>query len=217
MTEEVRQYDHDEVELLLPWHVNNTLGPGDSAGVAEHLTECTVCQESVALLLEVQSAVVRNKASPIVPRPKVGAFLDSIEANISVQQRAPQLSRIFIAAAVTILTLISTLMLTNQDDIIGVPGTFETATSSQSVASMDYVLRIQFEPATSAVDHQRVLQDMQARDITWESEEGTFRVIVQLRAASLEDLDRYTSALAALAEVSTVTVVALQLPMTSHQ
>jgi len=82
---------------------------------------------------------------------------------------------------------------------------------------MDYVLSIQFESGTTPTDRDRVLQDIGARDVSGASEEGSYRVIVQLSTTSLEELDRYTGDLESLPEVISVSVVALQLPMKVEQ
>jgi hypothetical protein len=213
MTDDVRRLDHDEVDLLLPWHVNDTLGAAESDGVAAHVATCTECQENVALLCEVQAAVVRNKAIPIVPQPRVSDLLDSISSDRSLHRRDRNLLKFYAVAATVALMFAATLLLTNRDDTTGVPNTFETATSSQSIASMDYVLNIHFEPLTSREDRQRVLRNIEARNISMGSEDGAYRVIVQLSAVSLEEMDQYTSELASLSEVRSVSVVALQLPV----
>ena len=217
MTKNTHIHDHDEIDLLLPWYVNDTLDPAEHDRVANHVVACAECQESAALLAEVQAAVVRNKATPIVPQPQVNDLLDSLSTANPVRQPDWPQSRTFFAAAAITLLLIATLILTNQDDRQGTPQTFETATSSQDGTSMDYVLRIQFESGTSRTDRDRVLQDIGARDVSGGTDEGSYRVIVQLAAASLEELERYTGELESLPEVISVSVVALQLPMRPQQ
>ena len=213
MTDNRQPYDHDAIDLLLPWYVNDTLNPDEHERVSKHVVTCAECRENVSLLAKVQAAVVRNKATPIVPQPRVDALLESIGMGNPSHHRDRQQSRTFFAAAAVTLLLIATLLLIDQEDRSGIPQRFETATSSQVGASMDYVLTIQFESGTSPADRDRVLQDIGARDISGGDIEGSYRVIVQLSAASLEELDRYTGDLASLAEVSSVAVVALQLPM----
>jgi len=153
----------------------------------------------------------------MVPQPRVNELLDSISADNSLHHRDRQQSRTFFAAAAVALLLIATLIFSNQEDRSGIPQQFETATSSQDGASMDYVLTIQFEPGTSPTDRDRVLQDIGARDVSGGSNEGAYRVVVQLSAGSLEELDRYIGTLESLSEVSSVDVVALQLPMRTQQ
>lgn len=213
MAENMQMHDHDGIDLLLPWYVNDTLEPAEHDRVAKHVITCAICQESASLLSEVQSAVVRNKATPIVPQPRVNDFLDAIDAGTPLRHRDWHQPRILFAGAVATLLLIAALILINQDDLTETPQIFETATSNQQAAAMDYVLSIQFESGTTTADRARVLQDIKARDISGGFEEGAYRVIVQLPAASLEELERYTNDLESMTEIKSVSVVALQLPM----
>ena len=212
-----RTHDHDEIDLLLPWYVNETLDQAEHNGVAQHVATCTECQDNVALLTDVQAAVVRNKATPIVPQPRVDELLESISGDKSKRRPDRQQLMLVSAAAAVTLLLIATLVVTNPDDRSGSPQEFETATSTLDGSTMDYVLSIRFESGTSPTDRDRVLQDIGARDVSGGIDEGSYRVIVQLSAASLEELDRYTGDLQSLPEVSSVSVVALQLPMKADQ
>ena len=216
MSDKRQLHDHDEIDLLLPWYVNHTLEPAEHDRVTRHMNACAECRESVSLLTEIQTAVVRNKATPIVPQPRIDELLDSISTSNPLRRLDRRQSKIFFAAAAVTLLLIATLILNNQEDRSGIPQRFETATSSQDSASMDYVLTIQFESGTSPVDRDRILQDIGARDVSGGSDEGAYRVIVQLSAASLEELDSYTGDLESLSEVRSVAVVALQLPVRSQ-
>jgi len=213
MTDNRQIHDHDAIDLLLPWYVNDTLDATEHDRVAKHLATCGECQESVSLLTDVQAAVVTNKATPMVPQPRVNELLNAISTGNPLRHGDRQQSKIFFAAAAVTLLLVATLILTNPDDRSGIPQQFETATSSQDGASMDYVLSIQFESGTSPTDRVRVLQDIGARDVSGGSNEGSYRVIVQLSAASLEELDRYTGDLESLSEIRSVSVIALQLPV----
>ncbi len=215
---DIRQlHEHDEIDLLLPWYVNDTLEPAEHDRVSKHVATCAECRDNVSLLAEIQAAVVRNKATPIVPQPRIDELLDWISTGNPLRHLDRQQSRTFFAAAAVTLLLIATLILSNQEDRSAIPQRFETATSSQDSASMDYVLTIQFESGTSPADRDRVLQDIGARDVSGGSNEGSYRVIVQLSAASLEELDSYTDDLKSLSEVRSVAVVALQLPVRPQQ
>ncbi len=216
MSDNRQLHDHEEINLLLPWYVNDTLEPAEHDRVTRHVNACAECRESVSLLAEIQAAVVRNKATPIVPQPRIDELLDSINTSNPLRNLDRRQSKIFFAAAAVTLLLIAALILSNQEDRSGIPQQFETATSSQDSASMVYVLTIHFESGTSPVDRDRILQDIGARDVSDGSDEGSYRVIVQLSAASLEELDSYTGDLESLSEVRSVAVVALQLPVRSQ-
>ena len=217
MSDDRQLCDHDAIDLLLPWYVNDTLNPDEHERVSKHVATCAECRENVSLLAKVRAAVVRTKATPIVPQPRIDELLDSISTGNPLRHLDRQQSKILFAAAAVTLLLIATLILSNQEDRSGILQRFETATSSQDSPSMEYVLTIQFESGTSLAGRDRVLQDIGARDVSGGSDEGSYRIIVQLSAASLEELDRYTGDLESLSEVSSVSVVALQLPMRTER
>ncbi|MCI0516223.1 MAG: hypothetical protein L0Y45_00155, partial [Woeseiaceae bacterium] len=120
-------------------------------------------------------------------------------------------------AAAAAITLIGAFFLLNPADRSGVPREFETATSAADGRAMDYVLSIRFSANAARSDRERVLEQIGARDVSRGNAEGSYRVIVQLSAASLEDLERYTGKLESMPEVESASVVALQLPMRSDQ
>lgn len=217
MNEMSQTHEHEEVDLLLPWFVNDTLDPAEHDRVANHVAACVACQESVALLTDVQAAVIRNKATPIVPQPRVDELLESLNSGNSTPRADRRQLQTFVAAAAVTLLLIATLIITNPGDGLDDPQLFETATSTQAGTSMDYVLRIQFASGISQTARDEVLQDIGARDVSGSIDEGSYRVIVHLPAASLEELDRYTGSLESLPEVYSVSVIALQLPVNQDQ
>lgn len=209
--------EHEEIDLLLPWYVNETLDPGEHDRVALHVASCIECQETVSTLTEMQAAVVKNKATPIVPRPRVDDLLESISSRRILHRLDRRQATTFVAAAAATLILVVTLLIAIPDSPTGISTEFETATSNRGAISMEYVLRIQFRVNSSEAERIRILQDIGARDISGGSAEGSYRAIVQLSAASLEELERYTDSLESLSEVASVEVVALQLPMKTKQ
>jgi len=217
MSEKMQMQHHHEIELLLPWYVNGTLEPAERDRVAEHIDDCEKCHDSVRLLTDVQSAVLRNKATPMVPLPAVNKLLDSIDAKSSSRHRDWRRPQVMFAAALAASVLIIVVIFSFQDESPPAPKIFETATSVQSAAAMDYVLNIQFESGTSATAHQQVLNDIAAQDISAGVDELSYRVVVRVPAASLEELERYTSDLEAMPAIKAVEVVALQLPVSPRQ
>ncbi|MCI0516630.1 MAG: hypothetical protein L0Y45_02235, partial [Woeseiaceae bacterium] len=98
MIEENFTQDHDDIELLLPWYVNESLDTRDHGRVAGHISVCAECRQSVALLTEVQDAVLRNKSTPIVPRPRINDLVDAIESRESYRRLYGRRPRTLIAA-----------------------------------------------------------------------------------------------------------------------
>ncbi len=58
---------HPEIEKLLPWYVNGTLGEGERRAVADHLCECAQCTGELRALEELQVAV--RDAAQRAPEP----------------------------------------------------------------------------------------------------------------------------------------------------
>jgi anti-sigma factor RsiW len=38
---------HEQAQMLLPWHVNGSLEPGEAALVEAHLAECAECRATL--------------------------------------------------------------------------------------------------------------------------------------------------------------------------
>jgi hypothetical protein len=57
---------HDDIQGLLPWWANGTLGPEEVRRVEAHLEECSTCRQDVELLMELQETL---EEAPAVRRP----------------------------------------------------------------------------------------------------------------------------------------------------
>ncbi len=217
MSEKLHNREHDEIALLLPWYVNNSLSAVEHECVAQHIADCDACQENVSVLSAVQTNLRHQIPTPIVPEPRVGDLLDKLDAQ-DIQRRGRHwMQGLSLAASIAALALATALFLTGRENTQVSPSWFETATSSGQVAEMDYVLAVQFETGTLPADRQRVLQDIQARNISGSNQIGSYRAIVRMPATSLEEIERYTLSVAALPEIQSVQVVAVQLPMRQIQ
>jgi anti-sigma factor RsiW len=213
MSEQLQFEDHESLDRLLPWFVNDSLGPLERERVRRHLEVCDACRQSAALLSVVQSTVRHDTAIPIVPPPRADRLLEAIDG-FDKRRHRPQLPGIatVIAASLAVVLLAAALLIAARD-----PGTtpsrYETATSSTHPATMDYVLVVQFESGTPLVEQQRVLHDLEARDINRGEPDGAYRVTVSLAAASLAELEQFTSDVEALPQIQSASVTALQFPV----
>lgn len=79
-----RNDEHSEVNLLLPWYVNGTLGKADSRRVERHLSGCASCARELAHSKQVRWAVIA--AHEEVAEPS-GTGLDRILAQIDREDR----------------------------------------------------------------------------------------------------------------------------------
>lgn len=212
MIDQHHSRDHDEIDLLLPWYVNQSLDPEEHDRVREHVAICAECQQNVSLLADVQNTVLSNKSTPIMPAPRINDLVDAIESKKSYRHLYGRPSLTLLAATAATVVLVGVLLLFNPGGKSDAPRQFETATSTGGDPAMNYVLSIRFGPNTSESDRNRILQEIGARDVSY-AEEGSYRVVVELSAASLEDLGGYTDNLKSMPEVESARVIALQLPM----
>lgn len=213
MSEPLKNSEHDQVALLLPWYVNNSLSSTEQARVDLHIVGCDLCRENISVLSKVHTTLQHCAPTPIVPQPRVDELLGKLDEKDKWRDKRRWMTGLFVAASIAAFAIVTPLLLTVEEKTSEFPGGFVTATSSAPAGVMDYVLAVRFETTTLPADRRRVMQDIQARDISGDDEVAWYRMTVRLPAASLEELERYTLSIRVLSEVQSVQVVAVQLPM----
>lgn len=209
--------NHELIDALLPWFVNNTLEPGEEERVRHHLDDCEECRTNVSLLSVVQSTVRHPTATPIVPPHRIDKLLERIDASDNGSKRRRPLTMAILAASSAAALLVVALLLPDPENTVTAPARYETATSTARQVSMDYVFNVQFESGTPLAVQKRLLRSLAARDISPGETDGRYRVTVNLTAASLEELEQYMSDIESMPQISSVSVVALQLPVKRPQ
>ena len=202
--------DHARAEELLPWLVNGTLDERERVLVSLHVDGCTECQRAVRDLEHLQKHIRAEPATPLVPEPDVGALMSRLDA---AGGRRPPAA--WAAAAAVAFVVSAVAFVTLQDDATG-PQRFETATSSggsAQAASMDYIIDVTFEAGSHVDTHADVIGTL-GGDVVERGESGTYRIVVQLPAASMEELARYVRDVESMESVQAAEVVAVQLPVT---
>ena len=217
MGEKIQMDDHRLIDRLLPWYVNNTLDAAEHRRVRRHLDTCAECQANVSLLSTVQSTVRHEIATPMVPPPRTENLLEAINGLDRKKARLRPLTIMAVAASLGAALVVVTLLLPHREQPATGPVRYETTTSPAAGMSMDYVLDVQFEQGVSTAAQERVLRGLEAKDIDRIGSDSMYRITVNLQAASLEELERYTRDLESLGEVRTVSAVAVQLPMKRQQ
>jgi len=217
MGEKVQMDDHGWVDRVLPWFVNNTLDVDEQERVRRHLGRCDACRATVSLLSTVQSILRRATATPMVPPPRIERLLATIDNLDRKHLRVGRLAVIGIAASLTAALVVATLVLSNQQPAVTEPVLYETVTSPASGAAMDYVLEVQFEAGIPFIAQERLLRRLEALDINRSETDSTYRATVNLRASSLEELERYMRDVESLREIRSISVVAIQLPVKRQQ
>ena len=217
MTEQASIYDHENVELLLPWYVNRTLSEAEQDHVRQHVETCAECQRNAAFLSTVQDAVCKGTPTPIVPQPRVADLQGSIDLAENESSRRHWHVGFAVAVSALAAIVIVALVIDYRYGAADLPTQFETATSDSSSSAMSYVMSIQFEAGTETADHDRIMELISAEDVSQADADGAYTVVVQIAAASLEQLERFTSKVRSMPEVKSIDVVAVQLPMRQNE
>lgn len=214
MGELMHSEEHDAIDRLLPWFVNRTLEPDEHDRVRRHVEDCGACREAVSLLSAAQSAVSHASATPMVPPPRADRLLEAIDGGGEAGRR-PRLTAL--AASLAAALLAAALLLPDREGPGTPPALYETATSTAHPVPMDYVLDIRFARGTPLAARDRVLQDLEARDVSATEAGRAYRITVRLPATSLEELEDYARDVESRPEIESAAVVALQLPVTRPQ
>ncbi len=89
-----KYHDHDEIALVLPWYVNNSLSDIERSMVEEHLSSCVTCRAELSHLHAVRDAV----AHTTVPMIDSGVALQALNQRLT---RSPSPTSAVIRAIVT--------------------------------------------------------------------------------------------------------------------
>jgi anti-sigma factor RsiW len=170
--------------MLLPWHVNGTLEPGETALVEAHLAECAECRMEVAAnraLRELYAAtpVPAERARPALLNAVGGSSWQLVRRRLSSGwSKAAQLA---LAAAATVAVV--TLVAPRQNEIqYRLLGSDEPATPGNAI--------VLFSPDTAERDLRAALDEAGARLVDGPTASGAYIVQVpaERRASALEGL-----------------------------
>ena len=204
-----RRTEHEEVDLLLPWFVNETLVNSERERVAAHIDRCAECQESLGVLQSMQAVAESDAAIPIVPAADASKLMEKIGGKVRSQWNS-SFWGLAIAASIALVLLggmrffsASNIETTNQ---------FELATSDDT-AAMDYVLAVEFLPGLSEDQRLQVFSGVAEAEMGAEIRPNTYRVMVRLPQSTLEQLEAFSNDLSRREYVQSVDLLALQLPV----
>lgn len=202
--------DHEELESLLPWYVNETLDDTEHARVQRHVRQCTTCRDNVAMLLEVRSTVRSDSLAPLVPAPDTGRLLAAIEASDRTGARRTW-SWIAVAATFIVVAMTMTWQLAPRQ--ASTPVLFETVTSPAVDQPINYVLEVRFIAGASVESHGAFFESIGAGKLAVPLGDGTYRVALGLGPVSLAELEQYAESIESRPEITAARFVAVQLPV----
>lgn len=203
--------DHETVDALLPWFVNGTLDDSERAKVEAHVADCDACRDNIALLRDIQTAVNRDAATPLVPAPRPERLFAKIDA---AEPRNRGGRRAWVAAAgVAALVVVAAAIWERIGTDDTLPAVYETATSASQPGSIDYIIELRFESGIDDATRDSVLQEIAGQTAPTAVTGGAYRIVMRLDAATLADLEGAVGAIEARPAIESARVVAVQLPV----
>ena len=200
---------HDYVNQRLPWYVNGTLSEEERARVSEHLEECAVCRDNLALCREMSHSVRSDGAVPIPPVASADALLRRADRETS-RRWVPDWR---VAAGIAVVAFAGAMALLQYVGSEAPNQKFRPTTQEPSAATVDYVFHVQFAASTDNATRARFLQELGGNAQAMDADQREYRVTLSLPPQSLADLDARAAEIAAREEVTSADVVALQVPV----
>lgn len=203
--------EHEDVRLLLPWYVNETLDAAERSRVERHVERCERCNAELAEHRSIDRFVRDDSPTPIVPAANPAGVL--ARADKQPRRRsfgAP--SAWLLAAGVAAVAVVAAAVVGSRQP--SSPNQqFETVTSTQVASDVDYVVEVRLKTAANAASDRALLEGLGGTDITAMVTPRTYRMVVTGQSASLESIASYTAGLEKRPDIDDADVVALQLPV----
>ena len=212
MTNDASRAIHAEVKMLLPWHVNGTLGAADRDRVLDHLESCADCREAVSLCTDMQASVRQEGPAAILPTTTAAQIIDGDKTRDprGVPWTRPQNWGIAAALALVALLALGTLGPDMSSETRN--QRFDAATASGQL-QMDYVLELQFAEGVSVDDRKLIIAGLGGSNAVISPDQTYVKIVVRLPPKSLQELEQYAAEVQSRREILSAEIVALQLPV----
>ncbi len=178
--------EHEDVVLLIPWYVNDTLSDRDRSKVEGHLAACAACRDELALERRIHEGMSVDSPVEYMPAASLNRLRDMLDgkstgaAPQAVAETKPLGLRMrrwqwltaasFAGAAAVVGLWVAGHWLQGSRDL-GAP--FYTVTSSPP-HPREEVVRAVFSPSITLVELQALLDEAQLRIISGPSEAGVY-------------------------------------------
>lgn len=196
---------------MLPWYVNGTLNDIEVQATEKHLQTCEACTSELPVLLSLQKSLGKETVAVLAPPPKVEQFLAQLDKPFARRfpSRAAWIAGALAAGVAVVAIALNSFYSSEPVD----PVTYRTVTGTDTSASFDYVLHVTLDRQVRPENHAGVLRTLDPTSVTALEAAGNYKVVVRLQAGSIEDLERYRQDFESNPDVSSVSIVAIEMPM----
>lgn len=186
---------HQQVQLLLPWYVNESLNSDERREVESHIRSCLVCRRELIALRKLSEAVTQGsdlelaaensfaslarRLPPRVAESTVAPIQQDSKSKGGNQRHMPHSAFFYAMAASVVLALIPLLAI----QLVSVmpADSFYTLSSANPAAKGD--LRVVFAHSTSAMDISEVLTQLHGQQVGQLNSVGAMTVRLKHDAA----------------------------------
>ena len=200
---------HEAISERLPWFVNGTLPDAARAAVEAHLEVCAACREDLRLCEEMAQSVRSGRTIPIPPCASADDLLQRAQratrSRRSIDWRIAASIAVIAAAGLVLVSQIRQASPPNQE--------FTTVTQRTTVATVDYVFEVRLAGRLDDAARARVLGQLGGSTSAVETDDSTYHLTLSLPPQSLTQHDAIATDMAAMSEVVSADVVALQVPV----
>jgi hypothetical protein len=179
-------HEHDEVSLLLPWYVNQSLETAERKRVESHIRDCLICRREIRSLTDLEAVMENNDLIQISARTSFLEMKRKIEAGkqasssvVTPITRHPARSNLMrrsiigLAMAASVVLAVAPFVFHRGAELT--PAEFETL-STRTVQSTDEQLQIVFSPNLSATQRNALLLAVGGQLVGEPNSVGAYRI-----------------------------------------
>ncbi len=185
--------EHQEMSLLIPWYVNDTIDDRQRKRFEAHLSQCAACRGDLQLERRVAESVNADLGVEYMPAPslrRLQARLDALDAAGDSAEAAPVAAgepaiasvparrsarwKMLMAASVVMIALALGLVLVDRQLRTPAADRNYYTVTSPAPRVPDAVIRAVFAPTITLVELQAVLDESQLRIVAGPTEAGVY-------------------------------------------
>lgn len=183
------QDQHQQIQLLLPWYINQSLQAHDRLMVDKHIRHCLLCRRELVSLRKLANAVIKSSDLDVAAETSFASLTGKLQSRLTIpvvsrSARQPPLShrlscyvkhngfRYAMAASL----LLALLPIGWRIMPVPTDGAYYTLSAAQPAASQATELRVVFAKSASDTDITNLLTALQAERVGEANSVGAFTV-----------------------------------------
>lgn len=166
------------------------------------------------MLRSVQKSLKSDKVAVLAPTPNTEQFLFQLDRrNARPNVRKTMWIVGSLAAGLAMLAVALNWFNAPQSTM---PVRYQTVTEPGPAAAFHYVLLVSLDQNIGASEQLNILRTLDPMSIASLETPGNYRMVVQLTARSLDELENYRKSVESISAITNVSIVAIELPVESQ-